>query len=49
MNDQWFSMLAGAGVVIALRLLDWAFPKGYVWRRVREWSVKTDDNDDDAY
>jgi len=28
---------------LALRLLDWAFPKGWVWKKVKEWSVPTDD------
>lgn len=43
MNDQWISMIVGAGVVVALRLLDWAFPKGVVWRKVRDWSIPTDE------
>ena len=49
MSDQTISILVGFGVVVGLRLLDWAFPKGYVFRKVKEWSVpvKTDDETDD--
>lgn len=50
MNDQVISMLVGFGIVVGLRLLDWAFPKGYVWRKVKQWSeVKEDDDDDNDY
>lgn len=38
MNDQTISMLVGFGIVVGLRLLDWAFPKGYVWRKIKKWS-----------
>jgi hypothetical protein len=48
MSDQWVSMIVGAGVVIALRLLDWAFPRGYIWRRVKTWSEPIDDAHDEA-
>ena len=41
-------MLVGFGVVVGLRLLDWAFPKGYVWRKVRQWSEPNDREDDDG-
>lgn len=36
-------MLVGFGVVVGLRLLDWAFPKNMVWRGVSRWSTRTDD------
>lgn len=48
MNDQTISMLVGAGVVVVLRLLDWAFPKGMVWKQVYRWSVR-DKGDDDVH
>jgi hypothetical protein len=38
-NDQSTAMLVGFGVVVGLRLLDWAFPRGYFWARVRTYSV----------
>lgn len=47
MNDQTVSMLIGFGIVVGLRLLDWAFPKGYIWRKVKAWSVKNDVKQDD--
>lgn len=47
MSDQWLSMLIGFGVVVGLRLLDWAFPKGYIWRKVREWSEPNPYDEDD--
>lgn len=46
-NDQWISMLIGFGVVVGLRLLDWAFPKGYVWKKVKKWSEPREGDDDD--
>jgi hypothetical protein len=39
-------MLIGFGVVVGLRLLDWVFPKGYVWVKVKSWSVKNDQEED---
>ncbi len=39
MNDQAIAMLTGFGVVVGLRLLDWVFPKGTVWRKMQEWSI----------
>ena len=48
MSDQAVSMLVGFGIVVGLRLLDWAFPKGYVWRKVRQWSEPNDREDDDG-
>jgi len=47
MSDQTISILVGFGVVVGLRLLDWAFPKGYVFRKVKEWSVRDDAETDD--
>lgn len=47
MSDQSWSILVGFLVVVGLRLLDWAFPKGYIWRKVREWSEPTDDEGDE--
>jgi hypothetical protein len=47
-SDQWASMLVGFAVVVGLRLLDWAFPKGAVWRKVREWSEPNPYDDDDT-
>jgi hypothetical protein len=44
MNDQTWSMIIGFGIVVGLRLLDWAFPKGYVWKKINEWSTKNDTN-----
>ena len=38
MSDQAWSVVVGFGVVVGLRLLDWAFPKGAVWAKIREWS-----------
>jgi hypothetical protein len=38
-------MIIGFGVVVGLRLLDWVFPKGYIWIKVKEWSVKNEDKD----
>ena len=38
MSEQWVSMLAGVAVVVTLRLLDWLFPKGYISKRVKDWS-----------
>lgn len=46
-NDQWVSMLVGFGVVVGLRLLDWAFPKGWMWRKVREWSIPAPEDDEE--
>jgi hypothetical protein len=45
-NDQTVSILVGFGVVVGLRLLDWVFPKGYVWVKIRNWSVKAEPEDD---
>ena len=47
MNDQWVSMAVGFAVVVGLRLLDWAFPKGAVWRKMREWSEQNPYDEDD--
>jgi hypothetical protein len=46
-NEQTWSMIIGFGVVVGLRLLDWALPKGYVWRKVQEWSTPIYDDEDD--
>lgn len=50
MSDQWVSMVVGFAVVVGLRLLDWAFPKGYVSKKVKEWSIpaKEDSDEDEA-
>jgi hypothetical protein len=40
-------MLVGFGIVVGLRLLDWVFPKGYTWKKIKEWSEKTSDVDED--
>lgn len=49
MSDQTISMLVGFGIVVGLRLLDWAFPKGYVWRKIKDWSIQnpSKNNDDE--
>lgn len=47
MNDQAWSMLIGFGVVVGLRLLDWVMPKGYIWVKVRDWSIKDDEDKKD--
>lgn len=45
MSEATISMLVGFLVVVGLRLLDWAFPKGYVWRKIRNWSEPFDSED----
>jgi len=47
MNEQTWSMVIGFGVVVGLRLLDWIFPKGYVWTKTKNWSTKEKNNDED--
>jgi len=52
MSEQTWSLLMGFLVVVGFRLLDWAFPKGYVWRKMKQWSEPKDpsikdDNDDE--
>jgi hypothetical protein len=51
-SDQTVAILVGFGTVVGLRLLDWVFPKGYAWRKVKEWSIQLnndsmEDDDDD--
>jgi hypothetical protein len=46
MSDQAISMIVGFGVVVGLRLLDWAFPKNMVWRRAKDWSTPAEDDKD---
>jgi hypothetical protein len=46
-SDQTISLIVGFLVVVGFRLLDWAFPKGYVWKAVQKWSVKKEEDDDD--
>lgn len=47
MSEQSWSLIVGFLVVVGFRLLDWAFPKGFVWKKVKEWSVPKDGDDDD--
>jgi hypothetical protein len=42
MSDQTISMLIGFGIVVGLRLLDWVLPKGYFWKKMKDWSTKDD-------
>lgn len=46
MSDQTIATIVGFGIVVGLRLLDYLLPKGYMWRRVRQWSVKKEDDDE---
>lgn len=41
-------MLVGFATVVGLRLLDWAFPRGYISRKVATWSVKQDPEDEEG-
>jgi len=47
-SDQTWSILVGFGVVVGLRLLDWAFPKNFVWRKVQQWSIPVKDDDEES-
>lgn len=44
MQDQWIAILAGTGALIALRVLDFFLPKGWVstWTK-RHGEKNTDD------
>lgn len=46
MSDQTWSIIVGFAVVVGLRLLDWVLPKGYIWTKVRDWSIKDEDEDE---
>lgn len=46
MSDQTWSIVVGFAVVVGLRLLDWVLPKGYIWNKVRDWSIKDEDEDE---
>lgn len=47
MSDQWWALLAGAGTVIALRMLDFFMPKGWVssWTKRHAQRIEDDDGD----
>ena len=47
MSDQWWALLAGAGTVIALRMLDFFMPKGWVssWTKHHAERIKDDNGD----
>ncbi len=47
MSDQWWALLAGAGTVIALRMLDFFMPKGWVssWTKRHAERIKDDNGD----
>jgi hypothetical protein len=45
-SDQTISLVVGFFVIVGFRLLDWVFPKGYIWKKVAEWSVKKEEDDD---
>ena len=47
LSEQTISMLVGFGIVVGLRLLDWVLPKGYIWKKVEEWSKKSSDEEED--
>ena len=38
MSDQAWATVIGFGVVVGLRILDYFLPKGYYWRRIKDWS-----------
>lgn len=44
MSDQTIAVLVGAFVVIALRILDYFFPKGYMSKWTKRNSVKNEEN-----
>jgi len=46
MSDQSISLIVGFGVVVGFRLLDWAFPRGYIWTKIGKWSTKKEGEDD---
>ena len=46
MSDQSVSLIVGFFVVVGFRMLDWAFPKGYVWAKIAKWSMKKEEEDD---
>ena len=48
-SDQTWSILVGFAVIVGLRLLDWAFPKGYVSRKVKEWSEPSGPDEGDSH
>jgi len=45
MTEQSVALIVGFLVVVGLRLLDWAFPKGYTWKKIKDWSTKVEDED----
>jgi hypothetical protein len=44
-NDQWVAVVVGGGVVVALRVLDFFMPKGWVSKWTRRHADKADDQD----
>jgi hypothetical protein len=47
-SEQTWSLIVGFLIVVGFRLLDWAFPKGYVWRKMKEWSEPREGDDEDS-
>ena len=47
MSDQTIAIIVGTAAVVVMRIVDWMFPKGYVWRRIRQWSVKIEQEDEE--
>lgn len=45
MSDQWWALLAGAGTVIALRMLDFFMPKGWVSSWTKRHAQRIEDDD----
>lgn len=48
MNDQGWAALVGLAVFIAMRLLDYFIPKGYMWKGTRNHSVRVEEDDEDG-
>ncbi len=45
-SDQWVAVLVGGGVVIALRIVDFFMPRGWVSKWTKRHADKTSDDQD---
>lgn len=48
MYDQWVAILVGGGVMIALRVVDFFLPKGWVSIWTKKHAVKDDDDESEG-
>lgn len=47
MNDQWIAVIVGAATMIALRVLDFYLPRGWVSKWTKRHADPADDTADD--